>query len=301
MNIKITYHLMPWEIDYALLSFSQLKKSKYFLSEEDNVTIETVLNLSSYIIDWDKSQLPKEFFIEKYDQISKLLNNYTHIKRTYEGEELYGHLNLQKECISTEADYYINICPDIYFHEHLLAQIIEGAKQVPNKYFVITPQISKLWDSSWDILVNPSYQHLPYEKWNEVDTFDIIYKDTYHSTPSSLKPINKSKYAGWFDLYNKNFYENLVPVWEDWEGYGSWDWYSLIVTEEFKNKGGDFQQYLLEGKTIFEYSVGPLKDNGFTHYYKKFLSLNPIPDQKENFKNKVPYYARTRINQLLNK
>ena len=26
MNIKIPYHIMPWEIDYALLSFTQLKK-----------------------------------------------------------------------------------------------------------------------------------------------------------------------------------------------------------------------------------------------------------------------------------
>ncbi len=33
MNIKITYHIMPWEIDYALLSFTQLKKSKYFLTD----------------------------------------------------------------------------------------------------------------------------------------------------------------------------------------------------------------------------------------------------------------------------
>jgi hypothetical protein len=63
---------MPWEIDYALLSFTQLKKSKYHLSEEDNVTIETVLNLSSYTINWGESKLPKEFFIEKYNQISNL-------------------------------------------------------------------------------------------------------------------------------------------------------------------------------------------------------------------------------------
>ena len=75
----------------------------------------------------------------------------------------------------------------------------------------------------------------------------------------------------------------------------------MIVTEEFKNKGGDFQQYLLEGKTIFEYPIGPLKNSGLTHYYKKFLSLNPIPEQRENFKNKVFHYANIRINQLLNK
>jgi len=55
MVTKITYHLMPWEIDYALQSFTQFKKSKYYLQEGDTVKIDSFLNLSSYIIDWDKS------------------------------------------------------------------------------------------------------------------------------------------------------------------------------------------------------------------------------------------------------
>jgi hypothetical protein len=290
---------MPWEIDYALLTFTQLKKSKYYLSKDDNISIETVLNLSSYIIDWEKSKLPKEFFIEKYNQISNLLIDYNHIKRIYDGDKLYGHLNLQKECISSEIDYYITICPDMYFSEYSLSYMIEGAKTIKNKHFVITPQISKLWDNTWDILVNPLYNDKLYENWFETDIFDIIYNDSLDSS-IILTPINQSKYAGWFDLYSKEFYENLVPVWDEWEGYGSWDWYTLLVTEKYKQFGGDFQQYLLEGKTIFEYSIGPLKE-GFGFYYKNFLHLNDIPDQKENFKKKIVEYANIRLNQLLNK
>ena len=44
MNIKILTHLMPWEIDYALLTFSQLKKSKFYRPEDVNVEIETICN-----------------------------------------------------------------------------------------------------------------------------------------------------------------------------------------------------------------------------------------------------------------
>jgi hypothetical protein len=297
MNIKVIYHIMPWEIDYALLSFTQFKKSKYYLSKEDNVTIETVLNLSSYIINWDDSKLPKQFFIDKYNEISNLLIDYNHIKRTYDGNELYGHLNLQKECTSSEIDYYIGVCPDMYFSEHLLAYMIEGAKSIKNEYFIITPQISKLWDNSWDVLVNPLYQNIPYETWYEKDVFDIIHNDVNLEQNVKLTPLNQSKYAGWFDLWNKNFFENLVPVWDEWNGYGSWDWYALLVTEKYKQLGGDFQQYLLEGKTIFEYSIGPLKE-GFGNYYKKYLSLKDIPDQKEKFKSNIFNYANTRLNQI---
>ena len=59
MNHKITCHLMPWELDYALLSFTQLKKSKYYLEDSDKVYIDVTLNLSSYIIDWEKSKIAK--------------------------------------------------------------------------------------------------------------------------------------------------------------------------------------------------------------------------------------------------
>ena len=178
---------MPWEIDYALLSFIQFKKSKYYLSQEDNISIETVLNLSSYIINWDNSKLPKQFFIDKYNEISNLLIDYNHIKRIYDGDKIYGHLNLQKECISSEVDYYMGICPDMYFSEHLLAYMIEGAKSIKNEYFVITPQISKLWDNSWDILVNPLYQDISYETWFETDIFDIIHNDNDSNLDIILK------------------------------------------------------------------------------------------------------------------
>ena len=47
MNIKILYHIMPWEVDYAHLTFTQLKKSKYHIPEVVNVQVETVLNLST--------------------------------------------------------------------------------------------------------------------------------------------------------------------------------------------------------------------------------------------------------------
>ena len=35
---------MPWEIDYALLTFIQLKKSKYHLPQNVNIIIDSVLN-----------------------------------------------------------------------------------------------------------------------------------------------------------------------------------------------------------------------------------------------------------------
>jgi hypothetical protein len=104
INVKLTIHLMPWEIDNALVTFTQLKKSYYYLPNDVNVIIETVLNLSSKFIDWEQSKIPKDYFISKYNDLSVLLNDYNHIKKIYDGDEIYGYLNLQTDCISIEID-----------------------------------------------------------------------------------------------------------------------------------------------------------------------------------------------------
>ena len=56
-------------------------------------------------------------------------------------------------------------------------------------------------------------------------------------------------------VYNKALWEDLIPVHKDWFGYGPHDWYSMMLSEYAKQNGIDFQQYLLKGQTIFEYSV----------------------------------------------
>jgi len=301
MNIKIIYHIMPWEIDYALLTFTQLKKSKYYLPEDVNITIDSALNLSSYLINWDESKLPKEYFIEKYNTLSILLKDYTHNSKIYDGNKLYGHLDLQRDCISPEFNYYINICADMYFSEHLLTLLIESAKQVKTKYFVITPEIYKLWDNTWDVITDKDYIDIPYNNWDKVDIFDI--RNNLKNTQKEifLDPSPASKWAGWFDLYNKEMLEELCPIQDDWTGYGPHDWYSLMITEHVKSQGVDFQQYILRGQTIFEYSVGPLKNGGFSKYYKDLLTLNAIPNQREQFELKMQEYLQRGIQQLKTK
>lgn len=305
MNIKITYHIMPWEIDYALLTFTQLKKSKYYLSKEDNIFINTALNLSSYVINWEKSKLPKEYFIKKYDQISILLKDYDHIKNIYDGDELYGHLDLQKNCVSPEIDYYISICPDIHFSEYTLTYLIESAKQIKNKYFLITPQTSKVGDADWDEITDPKYINIPYSDYTKMDIFDIDYDRKNSNEDISLYPTQKPKFAGWFDLYSKSFYEELCPLLDEWVGYGPWDLYSLIILNNIRQYNIDFQQYLLKGETIWMYPSGPLLGeniDGFSKYYKDFLVLNKYKDnQRQIFESKLSEYINKTLTQLKNK
>ena len=66
MKIRAVIHIMPWEIDHLFLLQHQLKRSLYYLTENDEFEMDVVLNLSDKLINWNDSKLDKEFFTEKY-------------------------------------------------------------------------------------------------------------------------------------------------------------------------------------------------------------------------------------------
>lgn len=302
MHITITYHIMPWEIDYALLTFTQLKRSKYFLAPDVNITIKSALNLSSHLINWKESKLPKEYFIEKYKTLSILLNDYEHKPFIYEEDELWGHLDLQRDAISTNADYYINICPDMYFSEHLLVYLVEAARTIKNKYFVLTPQICRMWDNSWEVLTHPKFAIGPHYGWEK--TTDIFDVDHYLHTSEeqiNVTPIEQLKWAGWFDLYSKEWFEELVRIPDAWHGYGGHDSYSLVISNYAKQVGLDFQQYRLDGQIVFEHSIGPLRTeevHGFSNYYKNLLVRRDVSEQRAEFDKNLSTFINAKIEQL---
>ena len=233
------------------------------------------------------------------------MKDYTHNQKIYDGDKLYGHLDLQKECISPEIDYYIGICPDICFSEYVLTYLIESAKQIKNKYFLITPQISKVGDADWDEITNPKYVNIPNNDYIKMDVFDIDYDRKNSNEEISLHPTQKPKFAGWFDLYSKSFYEELCPFLEEWNGYGPWDLYSIIILNNIRQYNVDFQQYLLKGETSWMYPSGPLVGeniDGFSKYYKDFLHLNKYKDnQRQIFESKLPEYLNKAFSQLKEK
>jgi hypothetical protein len=287
---------MPWQIDYALLSYTQLKKSFYYLPKDVEVTIDTHLNLSNYIMDWDESKLPKDFFINKFNDLSSLLKDYKVNSFIYEGDENYGLLDMQRMAYGEEFDYYIPLCPDIEFDETTLFYLIEAARNVKNKYFVITPQIYKKWDSSWDDLTDKNFVNLPYRNWDEeIDLFKLRNQIQNAESEVYIEEAKNHKWAIWFDIYSKSFYEELCPIQEDWIGYGPWDFYSMVVSEQAKNLGVDIQAYILRGKTILDYTE-------YTSYYKNMLSVKVnAPEQRAIFEAKMPEYINKALQNLKQK
>jgi hypothetical protein len=292
---------MPWEIDYAFMSFTQLKKTYFHIPDDVEIRIDAALNCSNHLIDWDNTKLPKQFFIDKFNSLLVLLKDYTVNPIIYEGDNNYGFFDVQKLAYEKDVDYYMGLCPDVYFSEHVIPLFLESVKQIPNKYFVITTEIYKMWDNTWDEITNEKYLNIPYEKWNEGDIFKIRYDLKNDTEDVYLSKTNKSKWAWWCDFYSKEFYETIAPIPDEWIGYGGWDYYSMLISEAIKSKGADFQQYILKGQTAFEYTIGDFKNGGFTKYHKDYFSIktNAI-EQRKIFEENLPYYLNRQVNKLIN-
>ena len=281
---------MPWEIDHALFTADRLKQGLYNISSNDVIYIDSALNLSSQVINWDSSKLPKEFFVEKYNLFLKTLSNKViNNSFVYDGNDIYGHLDLQKTAKQENVDYYINICPDIDFSPSLLFYMIESAKQISTKYFVLTSQIFRCWDESWDVLVNQNFMKYRCNETINVDIHDIRHQSQQFNDVSIID-INEFKFAGWFDLYNKSFFENLCPYLDEWHGYGPWDYYAINICNFAKKLGVDVRQYVIKNEVIYFYDNGILSDtergyNGdglFKSTYKKFLCEQITKTQQTN-------------------
>ena len=288
---------MPWELDYALLSFTQLKKSKYYINDKDNIYIDVTLNLSDYLINWKDTSIPKSFFIDKFKNLQPLLKDYICNFKIYDGDQLYGCLNSSYESTEEHIDYYMILNPDMYFSETLLFYMIESSKHINNEYFVITPQIPKLWDKSWDPISNSNYSNIKHKDWNNLDVYDIRnYQNTQQKSEIQLKLLNKHKWAGWCDLYNKKMWNEFYS--NDWEGYGAHDHYTMLLSQYVKNKGVDFQQYVLQNQMVCEYEIGPLINNNLSNHYKKQIIMNDIPNQRDQFDKKIIQYLDKGIETL---
>ena len=89
MKIRAVIHIMPWEIDHLFLLQHQLKRSLYYLTENDEFEMDVVLNLSDKLINWNDSKLDKEFFTEKYKS-TQYLTDWANCRYTiFNGSEMY--------------------------------------------------------------------------------------------------------------------------------------------------------------------------------------------------------------------
>jgi hypothetical protein len=290
MTTQIVIHLLPHEIDWFEWQIKQLKQGSYYLEENDKVIIDVTLNLN--LINWDHSQLPKQFFIKKFNQIKKLCDWCETQFIVDEEDKCLGCDDKRREAIrSTTADNILYLDSDLIFKPELLSYIICAAKIVEEPYYIISPQTIKMWDNSWDVLVNKKHINTPadMEIYHNTDPFKSI-SDPIEDI--SIVPINQFKFGGgWFNLLSTKLLK-LTDIPDSFGPYGIDDLYVMVCCDIMKQKGYNVQQYILEGEIVtenFKYRWNP---------YQEFLYL--INKQNE-FRKQAESNLAIEIKKFINK
>lgn len=288
---QIVTHLMPPELEDYGDMLLQLKKSSNYLDNTDWISIKATLNLSPTLINWNNSEYNKKFFIDYFNSL-KIHTSWANeiIFEIIEDDSILGTTDQKRETIKGEYDQFIFLDGDMVFHPMTLKCILDISNQV-NGYYFITPQIVKLWDTSWDILVHKDFMHIEPKK-------NGYYREhhpniTLSQIPTSIK-VTTSPYfkfgCGWFTLYSKEILD-LIGIPKSFGGYGPEDTFLMFGSEIAKKMGYNINQYILEGIYVSENKI-----------YRKtnFNSKITYNDLKDSFRDEAWKHFDNELNKLKN-
>lgn len=287
MTTQIIIHLMPHEIDWFEWQTKQLKAGSCYI--EDKVIIDITLNLN--LIDWNNSQIPKQYFIDKFNQINQLFDWCEVISEIDENNNCLGIDDKRRNSIRNyNPDNFVYLDSDIIFKPETLALLINSAKTINDEYYIISPQTPKLWDYTWDILVNNVYLDQQYGFEKIIDPYSILNTD-YGEI--SLSPINVFKFGGgWFNLISAKLLK-FTDIPDSFGPYGIDDTYVMYCCDIMKQKQLKPQQYVINNLVVAEnYKY---RDNPYYQYLKiinkkdeyRIQAENNFGIELSNFKNRT--------------
>lgn len=267
----VCIHVMPKEIELFERFMTQYKKALYYLDENDNVTIKASLNLNPELVDWENSKLTPEYFISKFE---KLFDGVPNINEIILDDRLMGTTQQKQESIKLNYDQFIFVDADIIFPEQLLKYQLEASYTLNGRYILI-PNVIKLGDPSWDIIVHDDFINYPFNQQHShppQETINQIIKEVY------IQPISEFKFGcGMHTLYSKKFWD-LIGIPESFGGYGPEDTFGMYAAALASQFGYEITQYVLKGIYTTE---------DYINRIPSFESKIKVFDRKQEFRNKA--------------
>ena len=250
MKYCISIFCLPQEIDDLELTLTQLKKAFRYIDEK-NFILDITLALTGELTIWEQSKIPPEYFAHKYEKLRKncdwITNKYFRIE---DKSEVLGCVSKRRKVWKEHqnVDYHIWLDTDIIFDERTLAYIDSSIQSLYKDYpySVVSPEIVKVWDDTWDCLVNEQYlnESLDYQKTNDpfvdcgIKNGNIGIETINNTIPNQPR----MKFAGgWFTCISKKLLDKItVP--DSLGHYGledtfiMWGSEKLRIGQQFKIK-----------------------------------------------------------------
>jgi hypothetical protein len=264
---RIIQYIQPWEIDDLSRQVHDMILSSYHIPKD--VTIVWDVTMNTDIVNWETSKLPIEYFVDKFNYLKTITGYYYQAEFNIDNN-VKGCTDKRRNIINTPQDYVIWLDSDMYFSKLTLPYLINSTQYINDELYMVSPQIIKYWDNSWDCLVNQKFINEPH---NHRDYFDLYSLDTINNNNISLKQNFQIKFGGgWFNLFSNKIFEH-TPIPEELGPYGADDLYVMLCSPKFNTK-----QYILEGIVVSEIGNKYLLNKNY---------LKPLLDIKISDKQKI--------------
>ena len=258
MKIVVTIFLLPYEIDDLDRIVNQLKMGSYLLSGNNEWVMDVTLCVANDMVDWKKSSIPKSYFV---DRLHSMVARADWCEASFKcSDDIKGCVSQRRTSLERypDADYFIWLDCDIIFSERTLTFFEQAAEKLlaTNPMVIITPEIVRIWDHTWDCLVNEQYKSKPlgYQKNNDP------FKDAGVKGNVSLEQVHnrisgqpRFKIAGgWFTCISGKLLSRLgIPV--SFGHYGLEDTFVMLAAEKIiKMTDAKVEQYKLKNLLVCE-------------------------------------------------
>jgi hypothetical protein len=259
MRIVISIFCLPYEIDELEYTLTQLRKASYYIDQKNiEWVLDVTMSVSSTMVNWKKSSLPKSYFEDKLLKLSGQQDWGAKYFKT--SEDINGCVSQRRASLLQhhDADYFIWLDTDIIFDERTLSYIQNTIQAVSQKtkYSVISPEIVKIWDNTWDCLVNEQFLDKPlnYHLTNDP------YKDSGIKGEVSIEPVlsglqgqPRFKFGGGFFTTISGELLRRVGVPQSFGHYGYEDTFVMWASEKLVQlKNEDIQQFKMKNLVVCE-------------------------------------------------
>lgn len=282
MRIVISIFALPYEIDELENTLNQLKRASYYLSGKHEYVLDVTLSLSDQLVNWRKSSIPKSYF---EDKLLKLSSQTDWCAKSFQtSDDIMGCVSQRRKTLLDQdsADFYIWLDTDIIFDERTLLYMENAMTSVKKftPYTVITPEVVKLWDTTWDCLVNEEFLEKPtdYQRTNDP------YKDSgvkgnimVEGVQNQIQGQPRFKFAGgWFTCISAPLLKRIgVP--ESFGHYGYEDTFVMWASEKLIQVNNvDIKQFKIKNLVVCE----NYKYRSNYHYVNNLS----VYDRREQFK-----------------
>lgn len=295
--IEIVIWISPVDLDDLEKTLNRLSIGKEYLTkkQKSKIRFNVLMCTSDNIINWSETQVSKEECISKFFNLKKLCSWAT-ISTFDTTSDICGCTSMRTNASKSDSDYYLWLDTDIIFQPETLPYVINSIELIKIEgfdKFIITPEIVRIWDDTWDCLVNRNFINKPlgYHKTHNPYKDAKIYGDiTIEEVICDVPNQPYMKFAGgWFTLLSKKLLQS-TPFPKNYGHYGLDDtyimWYAKILNDP------NIKQFKLKNIVVCENYFDRIKTYGDKI---KFI------DKREEYRKYNEKLFHESLNKLYNK